>query len=172
MPSTLPDTPVIMAVWHGELGFPPFFYARTLRPNKELSILISEHKDGEYIARTMEYLGLNAVRGSSSRGGARVLLQAMKRIRSGSDIAITPDGPRGPRHVVQDGIIALAQKQNVPIIALSIQAERYWQFSSWDRFMIPKPFSKVIFYASEPFELKDLSMDEAKALVHQRLCRL
>ena len=168
----MPNEPVIMAVWHGELALPPFYYAYVLRGGKpKLHIMISEHKDGEYIARTMKYIGLNAVRGSSTRGGAKAMMQAIKKMREGSDLAITPDGPRGPRHEVADGIVAIAQKQECKIIALSIEASRFWQFRSWDKFYLPKPFSQITFYASEPFDIIGMEKEAAKKLIHDKLVR-
>lgn len=168
----MPEEPVIMAVWHGELILPPFYYAYVLRGGKpNLHIMISEHKDGEYIARTMKYIGLNAVRGSSTRGGAKALMLAIKKMKEGSDLAITPDGPKGPRHVVADGIVAIAQKQECKIIALSLEASRFWQFNSWDRFILPKPFSRITFYASEPFSVVGMEKEEAKQLIHDKLVR-
>ncbi len=168
----MPDEPVIMAVWHGELILPPFYYAKVLRGGKpNLHIMISEHKDGEYIARTMKYIGLNAVRGSSTRGGAKALMLAIKKMKEGSDLAITPDGPKGPRHVVADGIVAIAQKQECKIIALSLEATRFWQFNSWDRFILPKPFSTITFYASEPFSVVGMEKEEAKQLIYDKLVR-
>ncbi len=169
---TMPEEPVIMAVWHGELALPPMYYAYVLRGGKpKLHIIISEHRDGEYIARTMKYIGLDAVRGSSTRGGAKAMMQAIKKMREGSDLAITPDGPRGPRHEVADGIVAIAQKQECKIIALSIEASRFWQFKSWDRFYLPKPFSTITFYASEPFDINGMEKEAAKKLIHDKLVR-
>lgn len=168
----MPSEPVIMAVWHGELILPPFYYAYELRGGKpNLHIMISEHKDGEYIARTMKYIGLNAVRGSSTRGGAKALILAIKKMKEGSDLAITPDGPKGPYHEVADGIVMIAQKQKCKIVALSLEASRFWQFNSWDRFILPKPFSTITFYASEPFSVEGMETEEAKQLIHDKLVR-
>ena len=169
----IPKEPLIMAVWHGELALPPFFYRYILRENKpNLHILISEHKDGEYIAKTMSLLGLKSIRGSSTRGGAKALIGAIKTLKNGGDIAITPDGPKGPRHSVADGIVSIAQKTNSKIVALSMSANRYWQFKSWDKFMLPKPFSTITFYASEPFDVNNLDKNTAKKLIYNKLNRI
>ena len=167
----LPQTPVIMTLWHGELGLLPFFYAYEMRKPPRLSVIISEHKDGELITRTVAHVGLDAVRGSSTRGGAKALIGAIRKMKEGSDIAITPDGPKGPRHHVHEGIVMLARKLDVPIVALSIEADRYWQFKSWDRFVLPKPFSKVVFHASKPFKITGMEMEEAKRLIAGELNR-
>lgn len=167
----MPDEPVIIACWHGELGLPPFFMMYKLRKNRKNFMMISEHKDGELIARTMKYIGHDAVRGSSSRGGAKALLNAIKKLKEGYDIAITPDGPRGPRHQVADGIVAIAQRQKCKIVAVGFEASRYWQFNSWDKFTLPKPFSTITFYASEPFSIDGMEKEEAKQLIHDKLER-
>ena len=127
----IPDEPIIIASWHGKLILPPIFYAKVLRKNRpNLFMMISEHKDGEYIAKTMEYFGLNSIRGSSTRGGAKVLISAIKKLKDGCDVAITPDGTKGPNMVVQDGIVALSLKTNTKIVALDIKVVRFWQFNS------------------------------------------
>ncbi len=93
----------------------PFNY-RKLKLNGKVSALISQHKDGEAITRTVEYLGIHSIRGSSSKGGAKALISAIKEIKAKNDVAITPDGPRGPRHSVADGIVAISKKTNARIL--------------------------------------------------------
>ena len=93
----------------------------------------------------------------------------LKKLREGFDIALTPDGPKGPRHSVADGIVAMAKKSNVKIVTFNYRADRYWQLGSWDRFIIPKPFSTIEFFASEPFSINHLSDEEAKIYIRERL---
>ena len=163
------NEPIIISCWHGELGMPPFFMIKKLRAKKANYMIISEHKDGEYIAKVMQKIGHQAIRGSSTRGGARVLLQAIKALKEGKDIAITPDGPNGPRHSVADGIVVISQKSGAKIVAVGFKATRFWQFNSWDKFILPKPFSKITFFASEPFSLEKLDKNDAKKEVLKQM---
>lgn len=168
LPEDVPEEPFVIASWHGDLLLQPFIYFK-LRKKINAKIIISEHFDGQLIARTVRYMNLDTIHGSTTRNGAKVLIAAMKALKNGSDIAITPDGPKGPRHEVADGIVVMAQKTNSKIIIFSCVPERYWQFKSWDRFTIPKPFSRLDFYASEPLDVSDMTMEEAKALIKEKL---
>ena len=158
----------LVAFWHGELLMQPFNYQK-LKPNGKVSAMISEHKDGEAITRTVEYLGIHSVRGSSSRGGAKALISAIKEIKRGDDIAITPDGPRGPRHSVADGIVAISKKTNAKILIFNCKSTKYWQFNSWDKFIIPKPFGTLEFFIQEPLDISELETEEAKELIKEKM---
>lgn len=162
------DESHLIAFWHGELLMQPFNYQK-LKPSGKVSAMISEHKDGEAITKTVEYLGIHSVRGSSSKGGAKALISAIKEIKGGDDIAITPDGPRGPRHSVADGIVAISQKTNAKILILNCRCTKYWQFSSWDKFVVPKPFGTLEFFISEPLDISGLENEEAKELIKERM---
>jgi lysophospholipid acyltransferase (LPLAT)-like uncharacterized protein len=130
--------PVIFALWHGEL-LPLLWHQR----GENVAIVISEHRDGEIIARIAESLGYATVRGSSSRGGSRALIGLMREIDAGRDGAITPDGPRGPARVFAPGAAVAAQRTGALIAPIRAQASRAWRLKSWDRFLIPKPFARV-----------------------------
>lgn len=156
-----PDEPVVVVLWHGEMLMVPFFYHK-FRPKHTLYAMISEHKDGELVGRLFRYLKVENIRGSSSRGAARVFLQAMKRHKEGKDIAITPDGPRGPIHSIADGVVALSKKRKSKIIAIRVKADKAWRLKSWDKFLVPKPFSTIEYSASEAFSVEDLDLDAAK----------
>lgn len=162
------DEAHLVAFWHGELLMQPFNYQK-LKPNGKVSAMISEHKDGEAITRTVEYLGIHSVRGSSSRGAAKVLISAIKEIKGGDDIAITPDGPRGPRHSVADGIVAISQKTNAKILVFNCKPTKYWQFNSWDKFIVPKPFGTIKFFIAEPLDISGMEMEEAKELIKEKM---
>ena len=165
----LPEEPFIVAFWHGELLMDPFLYLH-FRKKSKLKIMISEHSDGEYIARTMAHFGLEAVRGSTGRAGAvKALKGAITAMEEGWDIAISPDGPRGPRHSVADGIIALARRQNCKIVAIRFSATQYWRIPSWDQFIVPKPFGTMIFEGTEPFSVSGMDNDTARAKIAQKL---
>ena len=168
IPSNLPKEPFIIAFWHGELLMQPFLYHK-IRSSHKIAVMISEHFDGELIARTIERFGFQSIRGSSKKGGARALIAALRKLKEGYDIAITPDGPRGPRHSVAGGIVALSQKSGAKIVPFSYQAERYWQLNSWDRFVIPKPFSKLSFYVGEPFSVEGMEEEQAKEFIKKRM---
>ncbi len=162
------EVPCLAAFWHGEIMMNPFLYKKFMA-DLPFSLMISEHFDGEVIARTASYFGFDFVRGSSSKGAIKVLKESFRLIDKGIGIAITPDGPRGPRHSIADGIVVIAQKKNLPIVVYRYKASRYWEMKSWDRFIIPKPFSRLDFYASEPFYVTGLSREEAKAKIKERL---
>ncbi len=146
----------------------PFLYKK-IRGSHPIAVMISEHFDGELIAKTIAYFGLDSIRGSSKKGGAKVLIQAMKRMRAGEDIAITPDGPRGPRHSVAPGIVKLAQKMDAYIVPFHYDADRFWQLGSWDRFEIPKPFSTLTYRIGRPFKIENMSEEAAKAFIKEQM---
>lgn len=158
----------IYIFWHGELLLQSYF--RTMIKNDgPVGVIISEHGDGELIARTMHYFGVETLRGSSRRNAAKALKQAWDFAHRGGNIVITPDGPRGPRHSVADGVVTLSQKLDLPIITQNIRPSKYWQLGSWDKFIIPKPFGTLEFIAGDPFKVSNMEKDEAKALVRKRL---
>ena len=166
----VPNEPFIVALWHGELLMQPFLYKK-LRKKGKLAIIISEHRDGEIIAKIMSYFGFDSIRGSSTRGGIKALKESFKKASLGFDIAITPDGPKGPRHSVADGIVAVAAKKKMKIVALNYKASSFWQFKSWDRFIVPKPFSTLFFFASDPIEVTMLDKQSAKELIRKKLLK-
>lgn len=168
LPQTVPSEPVIFAFWHGDLLLQPYLYYQ-FRKIPKANVLISDHFDGQIIARIMRYFKLGTIHGSTTRGGAKVLIQGLKSLSEGYDIGITPDGPKGPRHVMSDGAVVMAQKRNAKVIVFHCVPSSYWQLSSWDRFTIPKPFGTLDFYASEPLDLEGLDMEAAKALVREKL---
>ncbi len=137
---------VIFAFWHS-LILAPIHVGR----NFGTKVLIRQHSDGEDIARVIQRLGYKVVRGSTTRGGARALLSMIKKIKEEEDsLVITPDGPKGPRFIVQPGVIFLAQKTGYPIVPVSLDLTKYWELPSWDRFRIPKPFSKARIFYGDP----------------------
>ncbi len=167
-PVAIPQEPCVIGFWHGDLLMQPFIY-RNWRKKGKIAVMISDHFDGELLTKTMRYFGLETVRGSTRKGAARALLQAIKKVRGGYDLGLTPDGPKGPRFSVSEGIIAIAQKTDAPVILQNSIPDRYWQLGSWDRFVIPKPFCRIDFYCSEPFKVTGMDMEEAKQLIHDKL---
>ena len=150
----------VCVCWHGELFMSPQAY-RHIHKKHKASAIISQHFDGSLIAATLNLLGIRPLRGSSRKGAQQVLLQAFKSIKKGEEVLITPDGPRGPRHHMSDGAIGIALKSKLPIFVMNYKAEKYWQLKSWDKFMIPKPFTKVDFYL-QSISLDGMELNEAK----------
>lgn len=127
-------------------------------------MLISQSQDGEHIHRIIKCLGFHTVRGSSSKGGLRGLRGLVKAVEAGYDVAITPDGPRGPARQVQSGVIHLARHTGAPIVPITTSANRYKQFRSWDQFLVPYPFSKAVIFLGEPlFVPSDITEQEINA---------
>ncbi len=162
--------PVIFAFWHGDLLFQPYLYYQ-FREIPKANVLISDHFDGKIIAKIMVYFKLGTIYGSSNRSAVRVLMQGIKSLKEGYDIGITPDGPKGPRYEVSDGVVAMAHKSRAKVVAFSCVPSRYWQLKSWDKFVIAKPFSKLDFYASAPLDLSDVTMDDSKEMIKKELMR-
>jgi len=128
----------VFVLWHGRL-LPITYYNR----GHGIGALISRSADGEYIARVVRAWGYVPIRGSSSRGGDAALRSMVAHLQAGGKVAVTPDGPRGPRQVMKPGAIVAAQRAGVPLIPVSGAADRGWWFVGWDRFLVPKPFSRV-----------------------------
>jgi lysophospholipid acyltransferase (LPLAT)-like uncharacterized protein len=150
--------PVIFTLWHGEM-LPLLWHHR----NQGVAVLVSEHKDGEIIARVLEWMGYALIRGSTSRGAGRALLGLVSALKSGNDVAITPDGPRGPRHKFAPGAAVAAHRADAPIIPTVAHVDRFWRMSSWDGFIIPKPFARVTVAYGVPTRVKAASPREAVA---------
>ena len=164
------DEPVIFACWHGELLMLPYLYSH-YRKTPHAKVLISSHFDGMLISKTIKYFGLGTIAGSTNRNAARVLIQGIKTLKDSYDIGITPDGPKGPRHEVADGIIIMAQKTKTKIVLVGVQPTKFWQLNSWDKFIVPKPFGTLNYYASEPMDISSLELEEARTLIKKGLQR-
>jgi lysophospholipid acyltransferase (LPLAT)-like uncharacterized protein len=135
----------ILALWHGRI-LPGLHYFR----NRGIVVITSQNFDGEWIARILHRFGFGTARGSSSRGGARALVQMRRDLAGGRPAAFTVDGPRGPAGVVQRGVVFLAGATGHPILPYHIESDRHWTLNSWDRTQIPKPFSTVALVMGEP----------------------
>ena len=157
----------IVVCWHGELLMSPQAY-RYFHKRQLASGIISRHFDGEMIARVLMYFSISPLRGSSSRGAAQVLLEAFRALKKGDDLLVTPDGPRGPRHSISDGAIALAHKAKAPVLIVNYIPESYWQLGSWDKFVIPKPFTTIHFHL-ENISLEGMEFDEARTFLRNKM---
>ena len=149
------ERPPILALWHGRI-LPATLYWR----GRGIVAMTSENFDGEWVARLMARFGFRAARGSTSRGGSRALVQLRRELAAGHTAAFTVDGPRGPARVAQPGALWLSGATGSPVLPFHIEADRYWTIGSWDKTLIPKPFSRVAVVIGEPFEVRDTS-DEA-----------
>ena len=136
---------LIIALWHDQLLLMVKGYRG---PGSK--ILISASKDGELIARVMQYFGQQAVRGSSSRGGRAAFKELLGLAKEEVDLVITPDGPKGPRHELKDGVVQLARLSNRPVVPMAFACSRGHRFASWDRFLLPFPFGRGVFSFGEP----------------------
>jgi lysophospholipid acyltransferase (LPLAT)-like uncharacterized protein len=161
------DEQHVCVTWHGELLMSPQAY-RHIHKRHPASAIISQHFDGTLIAKTLGFLRIRPLRGSSKRGAKQVLLQAFKSIKSGEEVLITPDGPRGPRHTMSDGAIGIALKSNLPIFVMNYTAKRYWKVNSWDEFAIPKPFTNIDFYM-QSISLEGMELEEAKTFLLEKM---
>ncbi len=137
-----PTVQIIGAFWHNRLLIIPWFFTRYMGP-RGASALTSASQDGDLVAAALARFGIGAIRGSSSRRGAVAMLEMRRTLAAGSDIAITPDGPRGPRYRLHPGIIALSQHSGIPILPICVSYSRFWELPSWDAFQIPHPFATV-----------------------------
>lgn len=146
------STPYIAAFWHGrQLMLGPIFQRAGLK--RSFSVLISAHRDGRMIASAIRFFGLGSVAGSSTRGGARAMMELIEILRKGTSVGITPDGPKGPIYKAKEGAVKLAQVSGVPIYPVSYSAKKVWQFKSWDKMILPKPFSRGVLIIGEPISV-------------------
>ncbi|MGB0750015.1 MAG: lysophospholipid acyltransferase family protein [Magnetospiraceae bacterium] len=136
----------IVAFWHGRLLMMP----KAWYPGRPFHMLISQHQDGQLIARTVGHFGIDTVAGSSSKGGAQALRAMVKALRAGECVGITPDGPRGPRMRASQGIVTVARMAGVPIIPLAYGATRGKLLGTWDRFFLPGLFARGVLVWGEP----------------------
>src|SRR5690349_17883708 len=137
-------SPRVYAFWHGNLLVP----SAAIR-GSGAAVMISRHSDGEVIARIVERLGYTTVRGSSTRGGAAALHEAVTAIRGGRHLVFTPDGPKGPRHVARPGAVYAASRAGAELVPVGVGVRRGWSLGSWDRFRIPRPFTTVAIVEGE-----------------------
>lgn len=157
--------------WHSRI-----LLSASTQAGTGLAVMISASRDGEYIARTIRRLGMETIRGSTSRGAARALIELIRTLREGRDAAITPDGPRGPRLVVQPGCVAAASRSGAPIVPVAFECARARRLRSWDRFVVPSPFTRVEVRFGEPVvvppDLDPEGIEHWRRVVEQGLDRV
>ncbi len=165
-------TPFIVSFWHGRLLMMPYGWQRTRR----FHMLISAHRDGELIAHTVKHLGIEWIKGSTakegkkSKGGAQALRTMLKTLKDGAYVGVTPDGPRGPRMRASDGVVTVARMSGAAIVPLTYGVRGGRILKTWDRFLIPYPFSRGVLYWGEPLEVsREDDLETPRARLEQRL---
>ena len=161
--------PAIFVMWHNRLFLIPYLFWKywNIFQRGKVAVMVSTSKDGGYLVRVLERFNLICVRGSSSRRGNAALLEMTRLVEAGADAGITPDGPRGPKYQVADGVISLAQLTGAPIIPISYVLSHKIELNSWDGFMIPLPFGRATLRVGVPVNVS--SAADAEEREHKRL---
>lgn len=158
----------IVALWHCYI-----LMMVSCRFGRPICVMISQHRDGEMIARTIARFRVDTARGSSTRGGRAALREMIRIAAEGSNLAITPDGPRGPRCIAQIGVVTAAQMTGLPVIPIAFIAKHKRRLRSWDRFEVPRPFSRGMFVYGDPIavprELEPAESEEYRVLIERRM---
>ena len=147
---------LIYAFWHGRIFMGTFFFR-----NRGIVVMTSQNRDGEYIAGVIGRFGYGAARGSSTRGGRGALVEMIRELRKKNDLAFTVDGPKGPRYVAKPGAVWIASKSGAPVLPFHISVEKKWVLKSWDRFHVPKPFSRALLLVASPIYVERDAPEEA-----------
>lgn len=160
----------MMAFWHGTLLLMVYAF---VGKRERLTFLVSWHRDGELITRIIKYFGPQPTRGSTTRGGIRALHGLLKRVKEGYDVAFTPDGPRGPAHKAQEGVVQTARLSGLPIVPVGMAARRKRVMGSWDGFIVPWPFTRVVFAYGDPVvvprDLDNAAVERYRAKVEEMI---
>jgi lysophospholipid acyltransferase (LPLAT)-like uncharacterized protein len=166
------DRAFIGAFWHGRMMMIPMAWQR-MAP---MHMLISAHRDGQIIADAVSYFGIQAIAGSTRRGGSAALRNLLKKLKEGDCVAITPDGPRGPAMTVSIGIVNAARLAQVPIVPITYATSRRWMFPSWDHFHVALPFGRGLFLWGQPIEiateLDEAGLEHARSLIEARMIEM
>ena len=168
------DEPVVIVLWHNRL-FLAGEWQRRFRKGIKCFGLISQSRDGAWLETFYSWSGIHAVRGSSNRGGAKAIRDLTKKLREGSDIGITPDGSKGPKYQAKPGGLYIAKLAKAPIALLSFEYGRHFKLKSWDQFIIPLPFSRVLVRA-KILHTKDIfensTIEEANEILNTNLMNI
>ncbi len=157
--------PCIVCLWHGRLLMSTYGWQR----KKPLKMLISAHRDGELIANTVKHLGIGHITGSTSKGGTAALRTALRCLKAGEYVGITPDGPRGPRMRISAGVMSLAKLSGLPILPITFSIRHGKYFGSWDRFLLGYPFSRGVIQWGEPIVIPKDADQQALTAAQEQL---
>lgn len=162
--------PRILLFWHGRQLMMPWIYLDHRGPSggRPINVLASQHRDGLLIRTILRYMGVKSVAGSSTRGGREALFALIRRLQEGEHIAVTPDGPKGPACKLKPGVLRIAQRSRALMYPTAYSAERYWQVKSWDRMILPKPFSRAVLIMDEPISVPEEISPAELDLIAQR----
>ncbi|HEX2062656.1 MAG TPA: lysophospholipid acyltransferase family protein [Thermoanaerobaculia bacterium] len=153
----------IVVFWHAHLLL--MLHCRFRKP---IVVMSSQHRDAEYIVRVYERYGVECVRGSSTRGGSAALRAFIQKARNGRNLVFTPDGPKGPARIVKEGVIAAARMTGLPLVPVAFAAKKKKLLRSWDRMVVPYPFSKVLFLYGAPMHVpRDGDVEEWREKVER-----
>lgn len=144
----------IYSFWHNRIFAGTYFFR-----NRKIVVITSQSFDGEYIARFIQRFGYGAIRGSSTRGGVKALVEMIRLMREGLPMAFTVDGPKGPKYVAKSGACLLAKKTGNPLMPFVVECKNFWTLNSWDNLQIPKPFSRVKIFIAEPIYISSDASD-------------
>lgn len=164
--------PIIFAFWHNRMFLMPYLYHRFM-PGRRGVCLVSASQDGEMIARVLSRFSLTVVRGSSSRRGREAYRGLVSSLEDGLDVGITPDGPRGPCYKANIGVVGLASLSGAVIVPLSYRVDWKIELRSWDRFILPLPFSRCVFWLGSPMRVPpDADVEHSRQLLEETLRRM
>lgn len=155
---------MILTFWHGRIFMATYYFRR-----RGITVMTSQNRDGDYIARVIERFGYWAVRGSSSHGTRAATIKCLRAMKNGGDMGLTIDGPRGPRYVAKPGAAYFARKSGNPVVPFNISAERKWVVNSWDHFQIPKPFSRAVVLIGNPIFVDADATDDKIAFAEKQI---
>lgn len=155
---------LVIGFWHENVLMVPW-----LMRNRGFGAMVSDSRDGEYIARTGLLFGSIMIRGSSSKGATRATRAALRFVRNGNIMSLTPDGPRGPAHVLQTGVLWLSALAPAPIMPVHVEVDRQWRFGSWDGQKLPRPFANIHVFMQEPYQVERAELEAEPDLVRQRV---
>jgi len=167
------DRPFILCAWHNRILYALFTAHGVIRPRtgRKVAAMVSASRDGALAVEVLHAFGIVPVRGSTSRRGRQALLESCRQAKAGLHLAITPDGPRGPVHEIQQGVLSLGQVTGLPIVPLGCEARRKVRFNSWDRFQLPWPLTRCAVVFGEPLEVPRKVSDGQRDALREELKR-
>lgn len=163
------ETNAIFAFWHGRMMLMPCICP----PNHHMHVLISQHRDGVFISDVMKEFHLSTIAGSTSKNSRNALMAMLRALKDGDNVSITPDGPRGPRHIAAPGVAAIAKLSGKPVLPITFSATLHMEAKSWDRFMLALPFSRIVFCIGAPIVIdRELPEEEGRLLIERSMQQL